>query len=442
MHIILKNILLLFITGRNVHVTVLNSFNKIVCTHLLKIAIILFFSLNAYAQKQAVSLPFKNLISFTTQNTVKLEVTFNEQTSSNTKFAIKIMDERSGKIVFDQTVTAVLSKEENKKIFSITNLPVDIWTPTSPRLYQLVFIATTDNKTLEQKQRIGFRFFESKNGNLFLNGKPIFLRGIAINPPARGIPDSVEKSREFAEEYVKFMKSIHVNIIRIPNNEIWYNVCDELGMMVFGGNYSSTVNDEKPPKDYDKAVAWYINEAFADIASHPSLMIYAMTNEVPYEGQIGIDWEKFLSYAHTQLKKWDNTRTYIANPGYGYGKSGDICDLHRYWGWYYCSPFTFLNIRNNEAIIPFKKGVQPVTFTECVGNYTGPDGKYNLTPDHKNPGSQLNWTGHADWNDQARLADEHQSFTFKQATELFRRLRAISIGRPGKVIVVPAGSII
>jgi hypothetical protein len=197
-------------------------------------------------------------------------------------------------------------------------------------------------------------------------------------------------------------------------------------MMVFGGNYGSTVDSEKPPKDYDKAVEWYKNESFAGIASHPSLMVYAMTNEVPFEGNIALAWEKFLSYAHKKLRDWDSTRTYIANAGYGYGKSGDICDLHRYWGWYYCSPFNFLNIRNNEAIIPFKKGVQPITFTECVGNYTGPDGKYNLTPDHKNPGSQLNWTGHADWNDQARLADEHQSFTFKQATELFRRLRVVN----------------
>ena len=403
----------------------LNLYKKILFTLSFTIAVI-FSSLCTNAQNPEKISPFKNLISFTTQNSAKLEVTFNETPSSSTKFAVKIMDDKSGKIVFEQPVTAILSKEENKRNFSITNLSVDTWTPTNPQLYQLIFTATLDNKVMEQKQRIGFRFFESKNGNLYLNGKPIFLRGIAINPPARGIPDSVEKSRKFAEDYVKFMKSINVNIIRIPNNETWYNVCDELGMMTFGGNYSSTVDDEKPPKDYDKAVVWYKNDAFAPIASHPSLMIYAMTNEVPYEGEIGIRWEKFLSYAHTELKKWDNTRTYIANPGYGYGKSGDICDLHRYWGWYYCSPFTFLNIRDNSKIIPFKKGVQPVTFTECVGNYTGPDGKYNLTPDHKNPGSQLNWTGHADWDDQARLADEHQSFTFKQATELFRRLRVIN----------------
>ncbi len=378
---------------------------------------------------QAQAGEIKRLTSFTTQNSVKLEVTFNELPVDATRYFIRIAADRSGKIVFEQDVKAnSIIKDEKKMIFLVTGLAVDKWFPATPHLYQLTFIKTnTDNKTEEQKQRIGFRFFESRNGHFYLNDKSIFLRGIAINPPARGIPDTVEKSRKFAEEYVRYMKSIHVNILRIPDNATWYEVCDELGMMVFGGNYSSTVMGEKPPKDYDKAVLWYKNEAYDMIASHPSLMIYAMTNEVPYEGEMGVQWEKFLSYAHAKLKDWDNTRLYIANPGYGYGKSGDICDLHRYWGWYYCSPFNFINLRDNAAIVPFpKKYLQPVTFTECVGNYTGPDGKYNLTPDHKNPGSQLNWTGHADWSDQARLADEHQSFTFKQATEMFRRLRVIN----------------
>lgn len=391
---------------------------KMIFKNVLVATALLIGTLNSFAQKQGAT-PFKNFIAITTQSSVKLEVTFKETPAADLKFNVQIAG--SDKTVFNEAVTAS-SRVGNKLVFYIKNLTVDSWWPSNPKMYQLTFTANGASK-LEQTQRIGFRFFESKNGNLHLNGKPIFLRGIAINPPARGIPDSIEKSRKFAEEYVKFMKSINVNIIRIPNNENWYNVCDELGMMVFGGNYGSTVDDEKPPTNYDKAVEWYKNDAYAMIASHPSLMVYAMTNEVPYEGEIGEKWEKFLSYAHGKLKQWDSTRTYIANAGYGYGKSGDICDLHRYWGWYYCSPFNFINVRDNSLIVPFKKPVQPVTFTECVGNYTGPDGRYNLTPDHKNPGSQLNWTGHADWNDQARLADEHQSFTFKQATELFRRLR-------------------
>lgn len=393
------------------------------------VIIFVLLAANTQAKDGPSNVVIDRIVTFTTQSSIKLELTFRDMPPADAKFSVTLTGTQSKEVLFNNLVSPSQNrKEENKMIFVIKNLVPDLWSPLTPNLYQLSFSVSQagGNSPVKIESRIGFRFFESRNGNLHLNGKPIFLRGIAINPPARGIPDSIEKSRKFAEDYVRFMQSIHVNIIRIPNNETWYNVCDELGMMVFGGNYSSTVNGEKPPKDYDKAVKWYQNDAFANIASHPSLMIYAMTNEVPYEGKTGEAWEKFLTYAHAELRKWDSTRTYIANPGYGYGKSGDICDLHRYWGWYYCSPFTFLHIRDNSLIIPFKKGIQPVTFTECVGNYTGPDGKYNLTPDHKNPGSQLNWTGHAGWDEQARLADEHQSFTFKQATELFRRLRIIN----------------
>jgi len=302
----------------------------------------------------------------------------------------------------------------------------ELWTTTHPALYNLK-LNLMDKGSLVKTltYRMGFRDFETRNGQIFLNGNPVFLRGIAINPPGRGIPDEVETSRKFAEEYVRFMKGINVNIIRIPDDETWYNVCDELGMMVFGGNYSAAVGGESPPTDYEKGVNWYREAKFLPIMHHPSLMIYALTNEVPYNGAAAQKWVSFLDYAFGQLKKWDNTRLYIGNAGYGYGKSGDICDLHRYWGWYYASPFTFLNIRDYDSII-FSRNVQPLTFTECVGNYTGPDGRYNLTPDHKNPVSQQNWTGHAPTREQAMLADQHQSFVFKQVTELMRRLRRIN----------------
>jgi beta-galactosidase len=399
------------------------------------LAMVLFLSRPASARNLPDTGGIRRMIAFTTLHSVKIEATFETLPSAAATFSVKITDDRSGRVIVDQPVTASPNPQAaspdpsaaNKLIFRTGDLPVDPWTPTNPRLYRLVLTVTEPGKSpLQREQRIGFRFFESKGDSLYLNGHPLFLRGIAINPPERGIPDSIEKSRKFAEEYVKFMKSIHVNIIRIPNNETWYEVCDELGMMVFGGNYSGTVDGQKPPKEYDKAVSWYENKEFAMIARHPSLMIYAMTNETPFAGKIAAEWEKFLSYAAEKLRQWDNTRAYIANAGYGYGKAGDICDLHRYWGWYYSSPFTFLHVRNNEDIVPFTKKSQPITFTECVGNYSGPDGRYNLTPDHKNPGSQLNWTGHAPDNIQASLADEHQSFTFKQATELMRRLRSVN----------------
>lgn len=369
---------------------------------------------------QNKDITIEKIVCITTLNDLKIEATFNRPVSTDHKFNVQIKD--IDKVIWTDYITPS-EIQGNKGIFVIRNLKVTPWEPINPKLYK---VALYHNQNIIAEKRIGFRIFHTQNGNIYLNGKPIFLRGIAINPPDRGIPDSVEKSRTFAWDYVRYMKSIHVNIIRIPNNETWYDVCDELGMMVFGGNYSGSVDGQVPPIDYDKAVKWYKEVAYVDIASHPSLMIYAMTNEVAYSSKRGEQWDKFLSYAHKELLKWDSTRLYIANAGYGYGRTGEICDLHRYWGWYYNSPFNFINIRDNKKIIPFDKKVQPITFTECVGNYTGPSGAYNLTPNHKNPGSQLNWTGHAPWSEQPRLADEHQSFTLKTATELFRRLRPLN----------------
>lgn len=368
----------------------------------------------------------RRMTVFTTLHSVRIDVAFDTLPDKNAGFRVLLMDDRTGKLVADRNIAGAATGSTLQ--FDLDGLDVDAWTPLKPHLYRIALSLTQPGQAAQREEkRIGFRLFASKNGHLYLNDKPIFLRGIAINPPDRGIPDSIEKSRRFAEQYVDFMKSIHVNIIRIPNNETWYDVCDEKGMMVFGGNYSGTVDGQKPPKDYEKAIDWYENKAFALIASHPSLMIYAMTNETPFAGKIALEWEKFLSFAAIRLRGWDSTRVYIANAGYGYGKAGDICDLHRYWGWYYSSPFTFLHARNDEDIIPFpKKPGEPITFTECVGNYSGPDGRYNLTPDHKNPGSQLNWTGHAPDDQQALLANEHQCFTFQQATELNRRLRDVN----------------
>jgi beta-galactosidase len=410
-----------------------------------RVLIISFIILTGFSCLLAQDKPAWRIIPFTGTDYVRVVVDADFKSASTNTFKVIIKSAADGNVLWQGAVTptAAVNVSKSQLAFAVDNLKPVLWTPNNPYLYEVTLQQYNSSGKLsnELKERAGFRSFERRGGNLYLNGKPIFLRGIAINPPDRGIPTEVENSRTFALDYVRFMKSINVNIIRIPDAEVWYDVCDELGMMTFGGNYSGKVaqgekvkpgekfGDETDggfPSDYDKGVSWYENDKFNLIAQHPSLMVYAMTNETPFLGKRAKEWESFLSYNFDKLKKWDETRVYIANAGYGYGKAGDICDIHRYWGWYYSSPFTFLNIRDNSKIIPFPKSGQPITFTECVGNYTGPNGQYNQTPAHKNPSSQLAWTGHASENLQAQLADLHQSLTFKEATESFRQLRVIN----------------
>lgn len=133
--------------------------------------------------------------------------------------------------------------------------------------------------------------------------------------------------------------------------------------------------------------------------------------------------ERFLTSVYRELRDWDPNRAYIGNAGYGFGRSGDICDIHRYWGWYYNSFLSFYTLR--DPGICWRKGrVQPITLTENTGNYTGVDGRFNLVSASKQPDSQLNWTGHAPEREQAERALTHQAFIAKQAIEISRRIRA------------------
>jgi beta-galactosidase len=362
--------------------------------------------------------------------TTSLTIDWNsKRVAQNPGMDIKIQCKKDGDLLWQGNIKGIQVGSVIR--FQVNELTPKSWAPSSPELYQLEFSLTDGGKLVQNSSyRIGFRDFETRDGRIYLNGKPIFLRGIAINPPGRGIPTEVETSREFATDYIRFLKSINVNIVRIPDNSTWYEVCDEEGMMVFGGNYSVAIAGARIPKIYDDGVRWFKEQKFAPFVHHPSLMIYSLTNEVPFRGEIAQQWVDFLDYTYENLREWDPTRLYIGNAGYGYGKSGDICDLHRYWGWYYSSPYTYLHIRDYDSIT-FPDKIQPLTFTECVGNYTGPDGRYNLTPNHKNPVSQKKWTGHARAFEQQLLADEHQSWVFKEATELMRRLRRINTESSG-----------
>lgn len=305
------------------------------------------------------------------------------------------------------------------------------WSPQSPALYHLTVDAGEGAGRRVERVRIGFRSVSSRNGQILLNGRPIFLRGNAINPPERNIPDSLDENRRFVEPYIRYLRSVGVNIIRLTrHSQVWFDVGDELGMMFFQGNYGRPEGGtatSAPTRPIEQSIRWYRDTVLGPLVNHPSVVVYMLSNEqadkeIPYlsRGAAGID--RFLHQAYDSLHAWDASRLYIANAGYGFGRAGDICDLHRYWGWYYNSFLSFYVMRDPKVCFRTDR-VQPMTMTENTGNYTGPDGRYNLVPATKQPDSQLNWTGHAPQSEQSARALTYQAWMAKQAIEIFRRSR-------------------
>lgn len=313
----------------------------------------------------------------------------------------------------------------------VDHLHPRLWSPASPHLYRLTIAVSGRARRLEETVRFGFRSFAARDGRLWLNGRPIFLRGNAINPPDRTLPDSLSENRAFAMDYIRYLKRIGVNIVRFTrHSQVWFDVCDELGMMVFQGNYGRPKGGtatSPPDGPFEESLAWYKDEVFAPLVNHPSVVVYVLANEqaaeeIPYLNKGAKEVREFLTRTYTALRAWDDTRAYIGNAGYGFGRSGDICDIHRYWGWYYNSFLSFYTLRD-PSVCWRSSRAQPITLTENTGNYTGPDGRFNLVSATKQPASQLHWTGHAPESEQAARALTHQAFVAKQAIEISRRIR-------------------
>lgn len=295
--------------------------------------------------------------------------------------------------------------------FSIDNLSPKLWWPDDPQLYELSVIS--ENRDLG-KVRFGFRTFEAIGDKLYLNGRETFLRGVPINPPGRDLPPQLLNDRDFIRGYINLLKTAHVNMIR-TEPESWINECDELGMMMFAGHYGGGGSGPIAPA-FEKKQAFY-RDLILRLASHPSVVIYVLSNEVDYNSREST-YKQYLTRVYDDLRLFDTTRPVIGNAGFGHGVPGEIFDVHRYAGWYYgnicdwpLDATTYMKFA--------KKADQPLTVTECVAAYTSDD------CDYETMGKQLSmmtkWVGTAENHRAAATA--YQSELVKHVTESLRRYR-------------------
>ncbi|MCC6483469.1 MAG: hypothetical protein IT209_01375 [Armatimonadetes bacterium] len=334
------------------------------------------------------------------------------------------------------SVADMRSDAQGHRMLTLTNLKPKLWWPSAPELYTVSIFRGSD--TLGSA-RIGFRKFEARGGSFFLNGRALYLRGMPINPPGRGEPASVNHDRNYIDGYIRLLKSHNVNLIR-TDGEDWLNACDELGMLVFQGNYGGAPGGRKSsseihtggdiPPPLTSAIPAY-RRIFADLANHPSVVIYVLTNEVasPRTYQKSL-YLPFLEKIQKDVQGLDPTRPIIANAGFGEGlPSGGVFDIHRYAGWYSRTMVDWYDL--GTWIQSARRLKEPFTISECVGAYTSDAGDF-LTMS-KQLSTMIGWVGAQP--DPRRAAMEYQAELVKQVVEITRRFRTDS--DPGVASTMP-----
>lgn len=156
------------------------------------------------------------------------------------------------------------------------------WDPEHPNLYNLECIIEMDGNIIQKTtRRFGFREIEVRGSRVFVNDKPIKLKGVCrheVHPKqGRSLIGNIW------EKDVKIFKQGNVNYIRTshyPPNEKLLEACDELGLFVeveapFCWAQKGPVNDE----NYFDAILRPTLEMVERDRSHPSVLHWSLANE-------------------------------------------------------------------------------------------------------------------------------------------------------------------
>ena len=105
-----------------------------------------------------------------------------------------------------------------------------LWSPDEPKLYEVTVSCMEDFIS----DRVGFREIKVDNGEILLNGNPIFLRGISCHE------ESVENGKALTDsermENILLAKELGCNFMRIahyPHSERMAKLADEMGILLW-----------------------------------------------------------------------------------------------------------------------------------------------------------------------------------------------------------------
>ena len=123
----------------------------------------------------------------------------------------------------------------NTARFEIVVTDIAPWTTETPVLYRVVMsLISPDGKEIDVEAcNIGFKKVEIKDGVLYLNDQRIVIQG--VNRHQHQYQTGRVVSREWMRQEIMEMKRMNMNAVRTshyPCCDAWYELCDELGILV------------------------------------------------------------------------------------------------------------------------------------------------------------------------------------------------------------------
>jgi len=239
------------------------------------------------------------------------------------------LSDPGGRTVHDQTLQAssVAPGATARLVFAGTIERAALWEAEHPNLHTLVLDLRASGRKLERVvRRVGLREVEVAGTRLFVNGRPVKLRGINRHEvhPLLGRSLTPEIWRKDAELF----RAANINYIRTshyPPAEEFLDACDELGLFVeceaplvwiqHGANETWKREDPFDPK-YLALIKRAVAETIAFNRHHPSIIFWSLANES--------GWSPHFAEAERMAREMDpgRPRTFHDQAYGGYNNRG------------------------------------------------------------------------------------------------------------------------
>lgn len=153
--------------------------------------------------------------------------------ASGQRLSVSLLD-GTGREVFNKTERLTIPADGvgEKRIDGTVRNPLK-WTAETPNLYTMLITLRDDKNTIVEStsHKIGFRKIEINDGQLFINGKKVYFKGVNLHEFNYETGQAV--NREVMLRNLQLMKELNINAVRTshyPQAPLWYKLCDEYGI--------------------------------------------------------------------------------------------------------------------------------------------------------------------------------------------------------------------
>jgi beta-glucuronidase len=257
---------------------------------------------------------------------------------------------------------------------------------------------------------VGFRTISTKGKQILLNGKPIFLRGVAIHDEYAVDGGGRVNEAWKAEKLLSWAQELHCNFVRLahyPHSEDMIRIAEKKGILIWSEIPVYWTIDWENEDTYQNAQNQLTENILRD-QNRAAIIVWSLANETPLSNAR----TKFLTRLAKYTRELDNSRllslamekhTEAAKPNVAIVEDPlaeivDIISFNEYVGWYDGLPDKCNKI---SFEIPYNK---PVFISEFGGG-----AKYGYHGDTL-----------------TRFTEEYQEDLYKKSLEMLNKINGLS----------------